>query len=136
MNKTIVTIIIVIALSLTVFFLYRVIESKNEELSELRNKVSKMETLYSSVAYKGDSLYAIASSLSSYKTLTYAMIYRDSVRKSLKYKIGDIVYLKSDSSKAVIKDILAGGGKFDHYIKYQIVRKDNSTEMLSPELVY
>ena len=138
MNRTTIIIIavIIIALVATVFFMNRVIEAKNEELSDLKDKVFKIETLYSSAAFKGDSLNVIATTLSSYKSLTYAMIYRDSIRKTLKYKIGDIVYLKSDSSKVVIKDILAGGGKFEHYVKYEILRKDNKTELLSPELVY
>lgn len=136
MNKTVITIIIVIALSLTIFFLYRVIESKNEELADLQEKVSKIENLYSTTTFKTDSLNTIASALSIHKTLTYAMIYRDSIRKTMKYKIGDVVILKADSSRAVIKDILAGGGKYDYYIKYQVVRKDNSTEILAPELVY
>ena len=136
MNKTIITIGIIVAVAVTIFFLARSIKTKNVELAELKAKVSEMERLYSSAAFKGDSLHALNIVLSKYKTLTYAMLYRDSIRKSLKYTIGDIVQLKSDSSKAVIQDILIGGGKFEHYMKYQVVRKDKTTELVSPELVY
>ena len=136
MNKTVITIVVVVALSATIFFLARSIKSKNSELAALQEKVSNIEKLYSNAAFKGDSLYALNSVLSTYKSLTFAMLYRDSIRKALRYNIGDIVQLKSDSSRAVIKDILIGGGKFEHYMKYLVVRKDNSTEVLSPELIY
>lgn len=136
MNKTIITIAIVVALAVTVFFLAKSIQSKNAELAALQTKVSDIEKMYSSAAFKGDSLNALNIVLSKYKTLTYAMLYRDSIRKTLRYAIGDIVQLKSDSSRAVIKDILIGGGKYEHYMKYQLVKKDNTTELVSPELVY
>lgn len=135
-KKTIITIGIIVALALTVFFLARTIKTKNKELADLNSKISEMEMLYSTATFKGDSLNALNIVLSKYKSLTYAMLYRDSIRKSLKYAVGDIVQLKSDSSKAVIKDILIGGGKFEHYMKYLVVRKDNTTELVSPELVY
>ena len=136
MNKTIITIAVIVTLAVTIFFLAKNLKSKNAELAVLQAKVSDIEKMHSSAAFKGDSLHALNIVLSKYKTLTYAMLYRDSIRKSLKYEIGDIVILKSDSSRAVIKDILIGGGKFEHYMKYQIVRKDNTTDLVSPELVY
>ena len=136
MNKTIITIVVVLALAVTIFFLAKNIKAKNAELAALQTKVSDIEKMYSSAAFKGDSLHALNIVLSKYKTLTYAMLYRDSIRRALRYSVGDIVQLKSDSSRAVIKDILIGGGKYEHYMKYQIVRKDNSTDLVSPELVY
>ncbi|HRH58815.1 MAG TPA: hypothetical protein PLS10_14280 [Chitinophagales bacterium] len=136
MNKTIITIGAIVVVAFTIFFLARSIKTKNRELTELKAKISEMEMLYSSATFKGDSLHALNIVLSKYKSLTYAMLYRDSIRKSLKYTIGDIVQLKSDSSKAVIQDILIGGGKYEHYMKYQVIRKDHTTELVSPELLY
>jgi len=136
MNKTIITITLIVALGITVFFMYNIIKEKNTALAALQLKVANIENLYSSAASQSDSLNALTGVLSSYKILTYSMLYRDSIRKSLKYSVGNIVYLKSDSSRAVVKDIIVGGGKFEHYIKYEVLRKDNSSQLLAPELVY
>lgn len=61
---------------------------------------------------------------------------RDSIRKVLTYTVGDVAHCKMDSSKVVIKDIIVGGGKFEYYLKYVILNKDNTFETVSPELIY
>ncbi len=115
-----------------------VMEEKDKKINEISIKLSKTQDLYSTAAFTRDSLNSVNKLLSRYRGLTDAMSYRDSIRKPLVqlHEIGDIVYLKSDSSKVVINDILVGGGKYEHYIKYQIFRRDNSTAMISPELIY
>lgn len=74
--------------------------------------------------------------LSSYKGLTESMIYRDACRAELKYSVGDFVILKRDSTTVLVKDIIIGGNKFEHYIRYEVVLKDNSREYVSQELLY
>jgi hypothetical protein len=64
------------------------------------------------------------------------MIHRDEAINQLKHKVGDIVYLKNDSSRVVIEDVLIGGGKYNYYVKYRVLLKDNTTREMVPELIY
>jgi hypothetical protein len=74
--------------------------------------------------------------LSSYKGLTESMIYRDICRSELKYCVGDFVVLKKDSSTVLVKDIIIGGNRFEHYIKYEVLYKNNTIEYISQDLLY
>lgn len=85
---------------------------------------------------KVDSLRAANNELSKYKALTQAMLHRDEATKQLKHKIGDVVLMKNDSSRVIIEDVLIGGGKYDYYVKYRILFKDNTTKEVKPELIY
>lgn len=109
-----------------------VLKSKDQIIDSLKNA----NTLYSNTARSRDSCIYVNTQLSKYRSLTDAMVYRDSIRKPLRYNIGDIVYLKRDSSRALVTDIIVGGGKYEHYIKYHVTFKDKSYEEIVPELLY
>lgn len=83
-----------------------------------------------------DSLTKVNYGLSKFKTLTMAMIRRDEITNQLNHKVGDIVYMKNDSSKVVIEDVLIGGNKYNYYIKFKVLYKDNTTRDVIPELIY
>lgn len=106
------------------------------KLDELTTKLSKEQSVSTSCSVSRDSLTRINAELSKYKTLTMAMVYRDDVTKDLKHKVGDIVRLKNDSAKVVIEDVLIGGGKYNYYLKFKVLLKDNTTREVVPELVY
>jgi hypothetical protein len=108
----------------------------NVELKETNSKLLKEQSLNSTCSYKRDSLTREVISLSVYKALTKAMVHRDEATILLKYKVGDFVYMKRDSSKVVISDILIGGAKYEYYVKYKVLYKDKSTEEVIPELIY
>lgn len=108
------------------------VEQRQRHEKELNNKT--LENIFSS--QKIDSLNKANSALSRYKALTQAMIHRDEATSQLKHKIGDMVYLKNDSSKVVIEDVLIGGGKYNYYVKYRVLLKDNTTREIVPELIY
>lgn len=107
----------------------------SNDINVLSSQMQKEHGDKLSVIYTRDSLYKIDVLLSKYRGLTDAMGFRDSIRIPLKHRVGDIVYMKVDSSKAVIADIITGGGKYDFYMKYKIVRQ-NCTEEIIPELIY
>jgi len=44
--------------------------------------------------------------------------------------------MKNDSAKVVIEDVLIGGGKYNYYIKYRVLLKDNTSRETVPELIY
>lgn len=48
----------------------------------------------------------------------------------------EIVMMKNDSAKVVIEDVLIGGGKYNYYIKYRVLLKDNTSRETVPELIY
>jgi len=85
---------------------------------------------------KVDSLTRVNADLSKYKALSQAMLHRDEATNQLKHKVGEMVYLKSDSARVVIEDVLIGGGKYNYYVKYRVLLKDNTTRELIPELIY
>ena len=83
-----------------------------------------------------DSLVYINGELSKFKSLTLAMVHRDDATKELKYGVGDIVYMKSDSSRVVIEDVLIGGGKYNYFIKYRVLYRNETTKEVTPEMIY
>ena len=85
---------------------------------------------------KVDSLTIANADLSKYKALSQAMSHRDEATKQLNHQIGDIVILKSDSSRVVIDDVVIGGGKYNYYIKFRVLYKDNTEKEVIPELIY
>lgn len=108
------------------------VEERQKHEKELNDKT--LENIFSS--QKIDSLNKANDELSKYKVLTKAMIYRDEAANQLKHKVGDMVYLKSDSARVVIEDVLIGGGKYNYYVKYRVLFKDNTTREMVPELIY
>lgn len=108
------------------------VEERQKHEKELNDKT--LENIFSS--QKIDSLNKANGELSKYKTLTQAMIHRDEATSQLKHNIGDMVYLKNDSSRVVIEDVLIGGGKYNYYVKYRVLLKDNTTREIVPELIY
>ena len=108
----------------------------DKESDEANAKFAKEQLLNSTCNYKRDSLTKEVIQLSVYKSLTKAMVHRDEATSLLKYKVGDFVYMKRDSSKVVISDIVIGGAKYEYYVKYKVLYKDKSTEEVIPELIY
>jgi hypothetical protein len=108
------------------------VEERQKHEKELNDKT--LENIFAS--QKIDSLNKANDELSKYKALTKAMIHRDEAANQLKHKVGDMVYLKSDSARVVIEDVLIGGGKYNYYVKYRVLLKDNTTREMVPELIY
>jgi len=85
---------------------------------------------------QADSLKKINASYSPYKHLVESIVQRDASIKDLKYRAGDQVILKRDSSKVVIQDIITGGSQYEYYVRYVVLYKDKSEETVKPELIY
>ena len=105
-------------------------------IDSLKHDSINTHNSYQVTSQTKDSLKKVNWSLSKFKTLSEAMIFRDSVKINLPHTIGEIVRLKNDSSKVVVTDVLIGGGKYNYYIEYKILKKDNSTDLVSPEIIY
>jgi len=63
-----------------------------------------------------------------YKDINLSIEVRDKATKGLKYKVGDIIFTKPDSTKFVIRDIIIGGTDNEYYVKYRL-----STSLINGE---
>lgn len=136
-------VILIIVLSLIFVVLAFFIFILNENLKEKKQTITNMQQASKNANQKfkqlkksQDSIMLINSFLARYRSLTVAMSYRDSIRLSMKYQIGDVVHLKRDSSRAIISDIIVGGGRHEYYIKYELMLKNGNKEEVVPELIY
>lgn len=111
--------------------------NKQSSMLESKNAIlMKEEADRSNCVYKIDSLMVELNRLAIYKSLTRSMVYRDEALMGLKHQVGDIAYAKRDSARVVISDIVIGGSKYEYYIRYRVLRKDNTMEEVIPELIY
>ena len=112
------------------------IKEDKKEIKEKNDRLEKEQAYNSTCSITRDSLARANADLSKYKTLTMAMVNRDEVTGQLKHRVGELVYMKNDSAKVVIEDVLIGGGKYNYYVKYKVLYKDHSTKEVTPELIY
>src|SRR5687768_2396875 len=105
-----ITIIIAVLLTAILsFFIYDLNKSnklKEDNLKVLEANLANESMTIVKVSKTRDSLLKRVDYFQHYTSLVDATFFRDSTTKSLKYKAGDIVLVKPDSSKAVIKEII------------------------------
>ncbi len=140
MKKKIILIVIfsvvIIGMGIAIYLLNKKVDQKTEQIIAMKKASENANTKYKKMIHSKDSLMRINAFLAKYRTLTVAMTYRDSVRLSMKYDIGEVVHLKRDSSRVIISDIIVGGGKHEYYIKYKVMFKNGQEEEVFPELLY
>lgn len=134
-KKSIAIVMLISFLVISWLFSYIIISHQSDDLDSKHKMIIKEMTDNSNCIYKRDSLAMEVKRLSIYESLSRAMALRDGATILL-YKVGDIAYSKIDSSKVVISDIIIGGSKYDYYVKYKIIHKDNTIEEVVPELIY
>lgn len=106
------------------------------DLREANTKIQEEQKLNSTCSYKRDSLLRENKQYKAHQSLHKAISHRDEATSLLPHKIGDAVYLKRDSVRVVIEDIVIGGAKYEYYVKYRVLHKDKTTEEVKPEMVY
>lgn len=137
-NKKAIWFCVILTLLVGVVFtlMFLTMQDDKKRLDITLSKLSVVESVSTTCSTTRDSLIRANDELSKYKTLTQAMVYRDNITGQLKHKVGDIVRLKNDSAKVVIEDVLIGGGKYNFYVKYRVLMKDNISREMVPELIY
>lgn len=129
----------ILLLSVLSIVIYNIDKAKKEREAKIRTLeeylVNESVTI-AKISKTRDSLAGQLNYFKKYESLVDATFFRDSSSSSLKYKAGDVVLLKPDSSKAVIKEIIIGGTQFEYYIKYKVILKDRSQLEITPELLY
>lgn len=142
-RKILFIILAVIALAIAGAVIWQINRLAQGRQADLKKRIILLERKYKQdsiklkrTAYMRDSIRVVANYLSKYWALADALYERDSVRVHLKYKVGDMVYIKRDSSKAVVTDIIIGGSRFEYYVKYRLQFRDKSVEEVVPDLIY
>lgn len=129
-------------LTTLIIFIILFLNYKNESL-ELEKKVKNIDSLYNerSLSLKisnktKDSLNSVLKVIEPYRPLTGAMFFRDSIMNSISFKPGQIVMLKPDSIKVVIEKVIIEGGKYEHSIKFDVIYKDRTHEIVNPDILF
>lgn len=136
MKKIILIIVILLGIAGIIYLFYSSYSDKVDRISELEKAFNNENSQVRKLKATKDSLARVNFYLSRFRALTDAMWYRDSLRTPLKYKVGDKVILKRDSSRVVITDVIIGGSQHDFYVKYRVTGKDKQIEEIVPELIY
>lgn len=58
------------------------------------------------------------------------------ISKDISKQVGDAVFSKVDSSRAIVTDIVIGGSSYEYYVKYEITANDGTTTQIDPSLVW
>lgn len=134
---------VIILMAITVGIMSLVSYSYNQDLSNTRKQLIVADSILlqervdkTNCIYLRDSLAREVIALSAYKTLSTAMACRDKATTPLEHKVGDLVYMKNDSAKVVIQDIIIGGSQYNYYIMFRVLYRDNTLKEITPELVY
>lgn len=135
LNLWVTAISIIAILGLWAFTDYQKSVDAAVEQKRTSEALQKELLLNSSCNHHVDSLQYINRELSKYQNLTLAMVHKKEALESLRI-VGDVVYMKSDSSRVVIEDIVIGGGKYNYYIKYRVIYKDDKVKEVSPEMIF
>jgi azurin len=135
LNTWITALSIVAIVGLWAFVDYQKSVDAVAEQNRTNEALQKELLLNSNCNHHVDSLQYINGELSKYQNLTLAMVHKNEALEGLKV-VGDIVYMKSDSSRVVIEDVVIGGGKYNYYIKYRVIFKDDKVKEVSPEMIY
>ncbi|HBX50250.1 MAG: hypothetical protein A2275_13465 [Bacteroidetes bacterium RIFOXYA12_FULL_35_11] len=136
MKKAILVAVILVIIGILSYFFYTSYQGKLLRIAELEKTHLNENQQLKKIKAVNDSIMRVNFYMSRFRGLTDAMFYRDSLRIPLKYKVGDNVILKRDSTRAIISDIIIGGSQYDFYVKYRVLNKDRTEEDVIPELVY
>jgi hypothetical protein len=127
---------IILTLVAGIFYTNMIFDQHKAEINDYQSKVEKLESSQRNSDKRADSLFKEASMFAKYRTLDLAMTHRDAAGALLKFEIGEAAYLKSDSSRVIVSDIVIGGSSNMYYIRYRITNKNNLTEEIIPELLF
>lgn len=140
-NRTLLNTVLAIFSLLIIIGIWSYSDYKRDSKNFIENKKIKAELQKellknASCNHYVDSLVYINGELSKFKSLTMAMIHKEEATRDLKYQVGDVVYLKQDSSRVVVEDLIIGGGKYNYFIKYRVLFKNDSRKEVTPEMIF
>ena len=122
----------IVILTISVLLLGAYLYSWNKQSKELKT----LNEVHSTDQMLNDSLTRENLMLSSHRALTQMMQYRDDASKwSNIPETGSIVVVKPGMDTAVVAGIVAGGTKYEYFIKAKIRYKHGAEEIIDPTLI-
>lgn len=106
-----------------------------DAIKKLQDEISSLNTKYLKTQSSSDSMNLILMRIMPYRPLIGMLSFRDSVQRQLPFKVGNIVYLKPDSTLAVIKDIIISGSDYEFSIQYKVITKSRNELLVTPALI-
>lgn len=80
-----------------------------------------------------DALRSRLRAFDSHAVMVSRMEARDAAGDTLVRRIGGPVWLKRDSARCILVDVVSGGGRFDYYVRCTAMRRDGSRLDVAPE---
>lgn len=132
--------LIAVAVVSSWFFLARLYSDRNDEkereLKEMGATVADKNSIISSLNTRNDSLARANARLYGQRQLTEVMTYRDSVIAAVGIPApGTLVVVLPKGDTAVVASVVAGGDRFENYLKCQIRKADGTYETITPNLL-
>ena len=106
-----------------------------DAIKKLQDEISSLNTKYLKTQSSSDSMNLILMRIMPYRPLIGMLSFRDSVQRQLPFKVGNIVYLKPDSTLAVIKDIVIAGSDYEFSIQYRVITENRNEQLVTPSLI-
>jgi len=132
--------VIVAMLGIITILGYRISQYVQEVNKDLREAAYQQHITDSTQAAKDAEIVALRTDLELYndnKELYAAVTEFNKVAKTLKYREGDMVYCKPDSTRALIIGVIISGSKYYHSVKYAVQTKfDGGFHELFPSEIY
>ena len=107
----------------------------SDAIKKVQDEIYSLNVKYLKTKSSSDSMNLILMRIIPYRPLIGMLSFRDSVQRQLPFKVGNIVYLKPDSSLAVIKDIVISGSDYEFSIQYRVITKSRNELLVTPALI-
>ena len=107
----------------------------SDAIKKVQNEISSLNAKYLKTQSSSDSMNLILMRIMPYRPLIGMLSFRDSVQRQLPFKVGNIVYLKPDSTLAVIKDIVIAGSDYEFSIQYRVITENRNEQLVTPSLI-
>lgn len=112
--------------------LYKGTLKRNQWYIEEKNRADSLQRVYT---YKFDSLSSELGNYIEYSGLYLAIEASNKALSKQKYRPGQIVFIKPDSTRVVISKFITGITNNEYYTKYEIIKNNDKIE-IDPVLIY
>ena len=128
--------VILFLISWGTYYFFESYKDKSNESEANKAAYNAMYLKYKQESTYSDSLYRINMKFDKYRHAAESQAFRDSVSRRMEYKVGDFAFLKTDSTRVIVTDIIIGGGLYDYYFRYKVMDRTGSEKEVKPELLF
>ena len=107
-------------------------EEMEQKMADLENNIASMQKYSRRVKKERDSLKRKVDYVWPLRSIVFNAKLRDQVGDASDLKPGDMAWLKMDSSKVLVTEIIVGGNEFTYYVHYLVRNKKGESVQVSP----